>query len=96
MKWKDGDKEKLKQIIKQVSGNIDDIEGELLESAKIKGKGDMWCYGPLSNQMIRVRRGTHVYVVSEEIDEQGMVIAYVGPSDVILIKKDELIEVGFN
>tara|TARA_Y100000310_G_C20393053_1_gene673722 strand:- start:32 stop:322 length:291 start_codon:yes stop_codon:yes gene_type:complete len=96
MRWKKGEKEKLKKIIKQVSGNIDDIEGELLESAKIQGTGDLWCYAPLSNRMIRVCKGTRVYIISEKEDEEGMVLAYTATVDVVLIKKDDLMEVGFN
>ena len=96
MKWKDGDKEKLKKIIKQVSGNIDEIEGDLLQSARIQGNGDMWCYAPLTNQMTRVRRGSRVYIISEKEDHEGRVLVYTATVEVILIKKDELIEVGFN
>jgi|1_EtaG_2_1085319.scaffolds.fasta_scaffold06965_4 hypothetical protein len=96
MKWKAGDKEKLKKIIKQVSGNIDDIEGDLLKSATIQGNGDMWCYAPLTNQMTRARRGTRVYIISEKEDHEGRVLVYTATVEVILIKKDELIEVGFN
>ena len=96
MKWKAGDKEKLKKIIKQVSGKIDDIEGDLLQSARIQGNGDMWCYAPLTNQMTRVHRGTRVYIISEKEDHDGRVLVYTTTVEVVLIKKAELIEVGFN
>ena len=96
MRWKSGDKEKLKRIIKQVSGNIDDIEGDLLASATIQGNGDIWCYAPLINRMTRIRRGTRVYIISEEEDTEGRVLAYTATVEVVLIRKDELIEVGFN
>jgi len=96
MKWKESDKERLKKIIKQVSGNIEAIEGDLLESTRIKGHGDIWCYGPLVNGMVRVRRSTQVYIISEEKDKKGRVLAYTLTGSVILIKKSELIEIGLN
>ena len=96
MKWKKEDKERLKNIIKQITGSIDDIEGDLIEGSKIKGKGDIWCYSPLLNQMVAAKRGTLVYIISDEEDDKGRVLAYTGSVEVILIEKSELMEVGFN
>ena len=96
MEWKEGEKEKLKQIIKQVTGTIEDEDGPLGESALIRGTGDLWCYAPLVNRMVLVTRGTKVYRISEEEDKIGRVLIYTAGVEVVYIDKDELIEIGFN
>ena len=68
----------------------------MLQSARIQGNGHIWCYAPLTNQMTRVRCGTRVYIISEKEDHEGRVLVYTATVEVVLIKKDELIEVGFN
>ena len=96
MKWKPGEKEKLKQIIKQVSGTLEAEDGPLIESVKVKGKGNLWCYAPLLNRMVRVVRGTRVYIISEMKNNEGKVLVYTANVDVVYIHKNELLEVGFN
>ena len=96
MEWKEGEKEKLKQIIKQVTGTLDSDDAPLIESALIKGSGDIWCYGPLLNRMVLVARGTRVHVISEKEDKIGRVLIYTAGVEVVYIDKDELIEIGFN
>jgi len=96
MEWQEGDKERLKRIIKQISGTLDPDDGSLIESVTIKGKGKLWCYAPMSKQMALIARGSRVYVIREEEDEEGRVMIYTASVEIVYIDKNELIETGFN
>ena len=96
MEWQEGDKERLKRIIKQTSGALDPDDGPLIESVTIKGTGDLWCYAPMSKQMTLVARGSRVYVISDKEDEEGRVMIYTATVEIVYIDKDELMQTGFN
>lgn len=85
-----------KKLIKQISGEIDEKDGELLPEYIIKGKGHIWCYQPTVRKMLRISRNIKVYILSEEEDASGRVLVYTSIGDVIAIEKDELFETGYN
>ena len=49
-----------------------------------------------SKTMIRSSRGTKGYIVSDEEDEQGRVMIYVDANEIVLIDKEEILDLGFN
>ena len=85
-----------KKLIKQISGKIDEKDGELLPEYIIKGKGHIWCYQPTVRKMLRISRNIKVYILSDEEDALGRVLVYTSIGDVIAIEKDELFETGYN
>ena len=95
--WDDVDSDKVKKIIKQITGKVDDDHGELIPMIAIKGtKGYVWCYHPTEKRFIRVRRGTLGYIISDKIDKEDKLLIYTATSQIIIIEKDELVELGFN
>ena len=85
----------IKRLVKQVSGEIEPEDGELIPSHAIKGAGDIWCYQPTSRSFIRVIRGIGVYILYKSYDSQGRHLIYAN-SEMVVIDPDELIEIGFN
>ena len=57
--------ERLKQIVRQVSGKAGRKEVPIPEVA-IKGAGYILCYYPSKHIYIRVSRGTKAYIIEEK------------------------------
>jgi hypothetical protein len=97
-KSKKYDTSRIKQIIRQTSGKFEDEDGqktELIPCAMINGSGDMWCWSTEKREMIKIARGTKVYILNFEKDEKNRYIVYDGYS-IFSIDEDELTEIGFN
>jgi len=90
------DEKKFKRLVKQISGTITERDGELVPYHSIIGSGAMWCYQPSNKTMVRVLRGTKIFVLDygDETDERCLALTTDGVP--ILIKKDEIIEIGFD
>jgi|TARA_R110001583_G_scaffold194775_1_gene366947 hypothetical protein len=88
--------EKLKNIIKQVSGKMEDFEGALYSEYKIRGTGVLFCLSADNKSFINVTRGISVYIICEKYDLVGRTLIYTQYSDIILIEPDELIELGYD
>ena len=87
----DNSKAKLvKQLIKQISGNISE-EDELIPEAAINGSGEIWCYDPVTKVLRRVYRGIKVYVLQEKDSPFCIVII---PVKKLKILVNKLIESG--
>ena len=64
---------RIKQIIRQISGKLEDEEGnkhELIPCAMINGTGDIWCWSLEKREMIKISRGIKVYILDFEKDEK--------------------------
>mgnify|MGYP003148500701 FL=1 len=95
--WDSVDNDKVKKIIKQITGKVDDDHGELIPMIVIKGtKGYIWCYHPNEKRFIGVKRGTLGYIISDKIYKEDKLLIYTATSQIIIIEKDELVELGFN
>jgi|TARA_Y100000310_G_scaffold320043_1_gene376040 hypothetical protein len=96
MGWDHIDEEKIKTLIKQISGTITRKDGDLVPCHAIKGKGDIWCYQITNKTFIRLPRGIIIYVLDwgKEHDEQCLV--YSNNGIMVAIDKKELIEIGFD
>lgn len=86
----------IKRLVKQVSGEIEPDDGDLVPSHFIVGSGYIWCFQPASRSFIRVPRGIRVYVLYKSYDPQGRHLIYSNNSEMVVIDPDELIEIGFN
>ena len=62
----------------------------------ISGSGEAWYYDPLSKNMVSVDRGSAVTSLSEKVDKRGRVIVYFHVGKILLVPKDEVIEIGYN
>ena len=87
--------ERLKKILKQVSGDISNIEGDLIAPLAVKGKGIIYCYQPSTREFIKVTRGSNVFAVKEE-DFAGKVLIYTCEGQLVEIEASELILIGFD
>jgi len=85
----------LKVLYKQLSGKLteDDIPVPL---AMIKGEGEIYTIDPFNKNMVRIDRGSIVYILEENYDSQGRTLIYCKTSDIICIDPDEIEEIGFN
>jgi len=95
MAWDDLDKDRIEQIIRQISGKGLKKSTELVSPAIIKGSGIVFLWAPTKKTLIKVNRGIRVYVVSYEMDEKDRVLVYDG-YNLLAIHPNELDEIGFN
>jgi hypothetical protein len=96
MSWDYIDEKKFKALIKQISGTISEKDGELVPYHVIKGEGILWCYQPTTKGMLRVSRGTHIYVLDFGTQDDLDCLVLSPEGNVFLIEKDEIEEIGFN
>tara|TARA_R110002020_G_scaffold37239_1_gene112423 strand:+ start:22843 stop:23139 length:297 start_codon:yes stop_codon:yes gene_type:complete len=94
-KKKKYDSEKIRKIVKQLSGELDPDDDELEPAYKIKGTGHLWCFSPISNSMVRILRGSKVYLLQENIKNEDEVMIFVA-YEVVNIDKNEIIKLGYN
>tara|TARA_A100001391_G_C4952854_1_gene247710 strand:+ start:112 stop:402 length:291 start_codon:yes stop_codon:yes gene_type:complete len=90
------DIDEIKRIIRQISGKLEPEDGPLVVPCIISGKGHIWCYNPKDRDMIRILRGTKVFIVDSRIDPEGRVMIYAETGEIALIEQDELLVLGFN
>ena len=90
------DIDEIKRIIRQISGKLEPEDGPLVVPCIISGKGYIWCYNPRDRDMIRILRGTKVFIVDSRIDSEGRVMIYAETGEIALIEQDELLVLGFN
>ena len=97
MSKKELDVDRIKQIIKQLSGKIGkkDKQTELVPAAIIKGTGECWYWMPTKNKFVCINRGIKIYIIDYTMDELDRVMAYDG-YNMFMIPIDEIEEVGFN
>jgi hypothetical protein len=95
MAWEDLDKDRIEQIIRQISGKGLDKSKKLVMPAMIKGSGIVFLWAPTKKTLLKVNRGIRVFVVSYDMDEKDRVLIYDG-YNLLAIHPDELIETGFN
>ena len=85
----------LKILYKQLSGKLTE-EDEAIAPVIIRGSGHLWAYDPFNRNMVRVERGSIVYVLEENYDAQGRTLIYCKTSDIICIDPEDIEEIGFN
>ena len=85
-------KELLKKIIKQISGDIENIAGALEPEFIIIGKGVIYCLEPSSRTFINLNRGTRIYIISYCTNDKVLVYTYNNQIVEIDIKEIRLAE----
>tara|TARA_R110002020_G_scaffold18727_2_gene65102 strand:+ start:1156 stop:1467 length:312 start_codon:yes stop_codon:yes gene_type:complete len=99
MTWEGLNEERLKQIIRQISGKSPKSEDELIKPSYINCKGrnkeEKWFWVPSQKAHKRLVCGTKVYIVDYEFDELDRVLIYDG-NFLFAIPYEELEEIGFN
>ena len=62
----------------------------------ISGSGTAWYYDPLNRIMSQVDRGSAVTTLSVKQDNKGRLITYFHIGKILLVPKEEIIEIGYN
>ena len=87
--------DKLKQIVNELSGDIDPENGPPAPIYEIKGSGHIWCYSPSKKTMVRIPRGGKIYILDSEPDENNRLLIF-SPYEVVCVDVDEVQKVGYN
>ena len=82
----------LKKIMKE---SPEDLEGAT-PTHYISGSGQAWYFDPTERKMQLVQRGLNIVTAPEYVDKRGRVMAYLFDGKILLIPKDEIIELGYN
>jgi len=95
MVWDDLDKDRIQQIIRQITGKEIKKSTDLVAPAIINGTGIVFLWAPTKKILVKVNRGIRVYVVSYEMDEKDRVLIYDG-YNLLAIHPDDIEEIGFD
>lgn len=85
----------IKQIIKQISGNVD-AEEALIPEVAIDGSGEMWCWDPSNRTHKKIYRGVKAFILYENYDTSGRTLIYTHAGDMICVEPDDLIHTGYD
>jgi hypothetical protein len=85
----------VKQIIKQISGNITE-EDDLIPEVAINGSGEMWCWEPGKRAHKKIYRGVKAFILYENYDNFGRTLIYTHAGDMVCIEPEELIHTGYD
>ena len=96
MSWDHIDEKKFKALVKQISGTITKKDGELVPYHIIKGKGYMWCFQPSTKTVVKIPRGSKIYVLDFGNKKDLQCLAFSTDGLVFTIDKDEIEEIGFD
>tara|TARA_B100000902_G_scaffold300799_1_gene288454 strand:- start:878 stop:1168 length:291 start_codon:yes stop_codon:yes gene_type:complete len=86
----------IKKITDQISGDIKDVDEDLVPHFTIIGEGESYFFSFLDKCFIKITRGLQVYIVAENFDISGRSLVYTFSHELILIDPDELQYIGFN
>ena len=95
MAWDDLDSDRIEQIIRQITGKKLEESTEIVYPSMIKGTGIVYLWAPTQKTLIKVNRGTAVYIVSYDVDEKDRILVYDG-YNLLAIHPDEIEQIGFN
>ena len=87
--------ERIKRVIRQISGKVSDTEVELLPEYRIKGSGVLYCLSVDNKKFVKVARGISAYIIEEDYDTQMRTLIYTLYGDIVLIEPEEIEEIGF-
>lgn len=95
MTWENLDENRLKQIIRQVTGKVTKKDEYLVAPSIVKCEGSKWYYAPAKRRHIRIRCGSKVYIADYEEDLEGRILVYDGYT-LLAVPLDDLNTIGFN
>ena len=96
MKTKKEVTDRVKIVLKQLSGEVTAEDGDLIAPHFILGTGDIWCYQPTNRNFIKISRGIPIYILCESYDLKGRHLVYTIDGNMVLIDPDEIVELGFD
>jgi len=85
----------VKQIIKQIAGNVDPEE-ELIPEAAIDGCGDIWCWDPVGRMHKKLYRGVKIFILMTNYDYLGRTLIYTHNGDMVCIEPEDIIYTGYD
>lgn len=90
-------KEKVKIIIKQIAGSLEE-DDELLPEIAIKSseKNYLYCYQPYERTFTKVIRGQKAFVIDDTIDDRDRILIYTLTGKIVRIDKDEILHTGYD
>jgi len=88
-------KDRLKQVMNQIAGEVDP-EIPLIPEYCISGKGDIFCYDPSQRTFVKVARGISAFIIYRNYDTQGRSLIYTIAGDMVCIDPDELFLLGLD
>ncbi len=88
--------DRLKAIVDQVSGKIDEETVDLIEKYTIRGSGHIYCLLTDNRNFVKITRGIEVYLVDENYDNLNKALIYTCTGDIVFIDMEELILIGFD
>jgi len=85
----------IKQLIKQISGDLTEKDEPIPEVA-IDGSGEMWCWDPITKIHKRIYRGLKAFIIQENFDDFGRTLIYTLNGEMVCIEPEELIHTGYD
>jgi len=92
---KESKNELIKQIIKQISGNLTE-EDELIPEIAIAGQGEVFLWDPVNKTHRKIYRGVKAFLIYENYDSFGRTLIYTHTGDMVCIEPDEIIHTGYD
>tara|TARA_B100001094_G_scaffold227665_1_gene222193 strand:+ start:1431 stop:1715 length:285 start_codon:yes stop_codon:yes gene_type:complete len=84
----------IRQIIKQISGDVDESV-DLVPEYGIEGSGYTFCFQPSSRSFIKIYINQVVYVLGE-YKNQNRLLIYTSCGKIVEIDTDKVYEMDFN
>jgi len=85
----------VKQLIKQISGDLTE-EDSLIPEVAIDGSGDMWCWDPSARMHKKIHRGIKAFIIQENFDDLGRTLIYTLNGEMVCIEPEELLHTGYD
>jgi len=85
----------VKQLIKQISGNLTE-EDVLIPEVAIDGAGEMWCWDPTTRMHKKIYRGIKAFIIQEDFDDFGRTLIYTLNGEMVCIEPEELLHTGYD
>lgn len=85
----------VKQLIKQISGNLTE-EDELIPEVAIDGAGEIWCWDPANRLHKKIARGIKAFIIQENFDDFGRTLIYTLNGEIICIEPEEILHTGYD
>tara|TARA_Y100001938_G_scaffold129534_1_gene184549 strand:+ start:179 stop:463 length:285 start_codon:yes stop_codon:yes gene_type:complete len=87
-------KKLIRQIIKQLSGDVDE-NVDLVPEYGIEGTGHMFCFQPSTRSFVKIYKNQNIYVLGK-IDNEKRLLIYTTCGKIVEIDSDVVYKMDFN
>lgn len=87
-------KKLIKQIIRQLSGEVDE-DVDLVPEYSIEGSGYMFCFQPSTRSFVKIYKNQNVYVLGD-LDDGKRLLIYTTCGKIVEIDTDKVYKMDFN